>query len=132
MIGVDTNVLVRYLAQDDATQSPIASRIIDALTADAPGYISMVVLVETVWVLSRTYRMPRARIAEIVETLLRARELVVEAVETAYLALATYQTTTADFSDALIAHAARLAGCSETVTFDKAAAATAGMRLLAA
>jgi predicted nucleic-acid-binding protein len=132
VIGVDTNVLVRYLAQDDATQSPIASRIIDALTADAPGYISMVVLVETVWVLSRTYRMPRARIAEIVETLLRARELVVEAVETAYLALATYQTTTADFSDALIAHAARLAGCSETVTFDKAAAATAGMRLLAA
>jgi len=132
VIGVDTNVLVRYLAQDDATQSPIASRIIDALTADAPGYISMVVLVETVWVPSRTYRMPRARIAEIVETLLRARELVVEAVEAAYLALATYQTTTADFSDALIAHAARLAGCSETVTFDKAAAATAGMRLLAA
>jgi predicted nucleic-acid-binding protein len=132
VIGIDTNVLVRYLAQDDAAQSPIASRMIDALTADTPGFIPVVVLVETVWVLSGAYRMPRARIAEIVETLLRARELVVEAAETAYLALATYQKTTADFSDALIAHAARLAGCGETVTFDKAAAATPGMRLLAA
>lgn len=129
MIGIDTNVLIRYLAQDDDTQSPIASRIIDGLTADAPGYISIVVLVEAVWVLSRSYKASRERVAGTIELLLRARELVVEGAEAAYLALGTYQSSNADFADALIAHSARLAGCGETLTFDKAAAASAGMRL---
>jgi predicted nucleic-acid-binding protein len=130
MIGIDTTVLVRYLAQDDRTQSPIASRLIDRLTPEAPGFISVVVLAETVWVLSRAYKASRERIAEIVERLLRSRDLMVENAESAYLALATYQATSADFADALIAHAARLAGCAETVTFDKSAAEYAGMRLL--
>lgn len=132
MIGIDTNVLVRYLAQDDDAQSPIASRLIDGLTAEAQAHIPIVVLVETVWVLSRAYKSSRAQIAATIETLLRARELVVENAEIAYLALATYQTTNADFADALIAHGARRAGCAETVTFDKAAAANTGMRLLSA
>ena len=132
MIGIDTNVLVRYLAQDDDVQSLVASRVIDALTVEAQAHIPIVVLVETVWVLSRAYRSSRAQIAATIETLLRARELVVENAEIAYLALATYQATNADFADALIAHGARRAGCTETVTFDKAAAASTGMRLLSA
>ena len=132
MIGIDTNVLVRYLAQDDDTQSPVASRIIDGFSGDAPGFVSIVVLVETVWVLSRAYKATREQIAETVELLLRARELVVESAEAAYLALATYQASNADFADALIAHGAKLAGCSETLTFDRAAAASTGMRLLGA
>lgn len=130
MIGVDTNILVRYLAQDDEVQSPAASRIIDGFTPDAPGFISQVVLVETVWVLTRAYRMSRQAIADTVETLLRAREIVVERTDAGYLALATYRATKADFSDALIAHAGRLTGCSETLTFDKGAAADADMRLV--
>lgn len=132
MIGIDTNVLVRYLAQDDDTQSPVASRIIDGFSADAPGFVSIVVLVETVWVLSKAYKASREQVAETVELLLRARELVVEGAEAAYLALATYQASNADFADALIAHGAKLAGCSETLTFDRAAAASTGMRLLGA
>ncbi|MGH6620796.1 MAG: PIN domain-containing protein [Alphaproteobacteria bacterium] len=132
MIGIDTNVLVRYLAQDDDTRSPIASQIVDGLTADAPGFVSIVVLVETVWVLSRAYKATREQVAETVELLLRARELVVEGAEAAYLALATYQSTNADFADALIAHGAKLAGCSETLTFDRAATAGTGMRMLGA
>lgn len=130
MIGVDTNLLVRYLAQDDAAQSPVASHIIDGFTPDAPGYISQVVLVETVWVLTRTYKMSRETIADIIESLLRAREIVVDRADAGYLALATYRATRADFSDALIAHGGRLAGCSETLTFDKPAASHAGMRLV--
>lgn len=130
MIGVDTNVLVRYFAQDDGVQSPIASRFIEALTPDEPGYVSAVVLAELSWVLSRVYRSPREIIARTVETLLRARELVVENAEAAYHALATYQTTKVEFADALIAHSDRLAGCAETVTFDRAASAGGGMRLL--
>ena len=132
MIGVDTNVLVRYLAQDDAVQSPVASHIIDGFTLDEPGYISQVVLVETVWVLTKTYKMSREAVGAIVESLLRAREIVVDRADVGYLALATYRATKADFSDALIAHGGRLAGCSETLTFDKPAASHAGLRLVAA
>lgn len=131
MIGIDTNLLVRYLAQNDAVQSPVASHIIDGFTPEEPGYISQVVLVETVWVLTRAYKMPRKAIADIIESLLRAREIVVDRADAGYLALATYRATKADFSDALIAHGGRLAGCSETLTFDKPAASHAGLRLVA-
>ena len=130
MIGIDTNILVRYLAQDDEAQSPVASRIIDGFTPEAPGFISQVVLVETVWVLGRSYKMAREAIADTVETLLRARDLVIEGAEVGYLALATYRQTKADFSDAIIAHGGKLAGCMETLTFDKRAANDTGMRFL--
>ncbi|WP_449043493.1 PIN domain-containing protein [Paracoccus versutus] len=130
MIGIDTNVLVRYLAQDDAVQSPLATEIVERFTPEAPGYISQVVLVETIWVLTRAYRMTREAIADAVEVLLRSRELIVERSEAGYLALATYRATKADFADALIAHGGRLEGCIETVTFDRGAASHAGMRLL--
>lgn len=132
MIGVDTNVLVRYLAQDDEMQSPVASKIIDGFTPEVPGFISQVALVETVWVLTRSYKMTRDAVADTIEALLRARELVVEGAEAGYLALATYRATKADFSDALIAHGGRLSGCEETVTFDKGAASAVGMRLIGA
>ncbi len=130
MIGIDTNILVRYLAQDDEVQSPVASSIIDGFTPDAPGFISQVVLVETVWVLGRSYKMAREAIADTVEALLCARDLVIEGAEVGYLALATYRQTRADFSDAIIAHGGKLAGCLETLTFDKGAASDTGMRLL--
>ncbi|MDK8873393.1 MULTISPECIES: PIN domain-containing protein [Paracoccus] len=129
MIGIDTNVLVRYLAQDDAAQAAIATEIVEGFTPEEPGFVSQVVLVETVWVLTRAYRMTREAIADAVEVLLRSRELIVEHTEAGYLALATYRATKADFADALIAHGGRLAGCSETVTFDRGAASHAGMRL---
>jgi len=78
MIGIDTNVLVRYLAQDDPIQSPIATQLIDGLTRENPGYIAQIVLIETVWVLTRTYKMTRSAVADAVESLLCARELIVE------------------------------------------------------
>ncbi|GCA51879.1 hypothetical protein KGO5_04338 [Sinorhizobium sp. KGO-5] len=74
--------------------------------------------------------MPREAVARVIETLLRAREIVVDRADAGYLALATYRTTKADFSDALIAHGGRLAGCAETLTFDKPAADHAGVRLV--
>jgi len=100
VIGLDTNVLVRYLANDHRTQSPIASRIINDLTPESPGFISRTALMETVWVLARSYKMPRAAIAEVLDTLLHAGELVVEDAELSHLALATYRATKADFADA--------------------------------
>jgi predicted nucleic-acid-binding protein len=130
MIGLDTNVLVRYLMQDDPEQAALAARVIDALTPEEPGYIPLVVLAETVWVLTRHYKVPRERIADALELLLHARELVVEGAETARAALRIYRDTRVEFADSLIAQSARAAGCSEILTFDERAAAAVGMRLL--
>ncbi len=130
MIGLDTNVLVRYLAQDDPAQSAAASRLLEGFTAEAPGFISTVTLVETAWVLARAYKTPRQDISAVIEKLLRARELVVEQSETHYLALGTYQATPTDYADAVIAQAGKRAGCDDTVTFDRRAAKGAKMRLL--
>lgn len=132
MIGLDTNVLVRYLTQDEPVQAAAATRVIEGFTAEAPGFISTVTLVETGWVLARAYKRPRAEIAAIVGDLLRSRELVVEDAEIHYLALGLYRRRPIDFSDAVIVCAGRRAGCNETVTFDRAAAAGLEMRLLEA
>ena len=131
MIGLDTNIVVRFLTQDDAAQSPIATRVMSRLTRGNPGFIGAVVLAEITWVLSRAYRISREDIARAVEGLLRSAELIVENSEAAYRALAVYRASTnVDFADALIAQAAALAGAAETVTFDHRAAAEGGMRLL--
>ncbi len=130
MIGLDTNVLVRYLAQDEPTQSAAATQLIEGFTQAAPGFISTVTLVETAWVLARAYKTPRPQIGAVIEGLLRAHELIIEQSETHYLALGIYRTTTADYSDAVIAQASRGAGCDETVTFDRRAAKGGQMRLL--
>jgi predicted nucleic-acid-binding protein len=130
VIGLDTNVLIRYLAQDEPAQSAAATQLLEGFTAEAPGFISTVTLVETARVLARAYGTPQPDIAAIIERLLRTQELVVEQSETHYLALGTYQSTTADYADAVIAQTGKRAGCDETVTFDHRAAKGAKMRLL--
>lgn len=131
MIGLDTNVVVRFLAQDDPAQSPVATRLISRLTRERPGFISAVVLAEISWVLSRAYKSPREDIAKALEGLLRSAELIIENAEAAYRALSAYQASpSAEFADALIAETAALAGASETVTFDRTAGSDLGMRLL--
>ena len=130
MIGLDTNVLVRYIAQDEPTQAALAGRLIESFTADVPGFVSTVTLVETVWVLARAYRTAKAEILQIVEGLLRARELVIEDAETHYLALNLFEATTVDYADAVIAQSGRRAGCEYTATFDRRAASGSAMRLL--
>jgi predicted nucleic-acid-binding protein len=130
VIGLDTHVLVRYLAQDDQAQAALATRMIEEFTADSPGFVSTVSMVETVWVLAKAYGKSRTDVAVIIEGLLRARDLVIEEAETHYLALGIYQTQSIDYADAVIAQAGRRAGCSETVTFDRRAAASGQMKLL--
>jgi predicted nucleic-acid-binding protein len=129
VIGLDTNVLVRYIAQDDPDQAAVATHLIERFSAEQPGFISTVTMVETVWVLTRAYKVPKASIIDIVEGLLRARDLIVEGAEVHYLALGVFQSSPADYADAVIAQSGRQAGCEETVTFDRAAA-NGLMRLL--
>jgi predicted nucleic-acid-binding protein len=130
MIGLDTNVLVRYLAQDDAVQSSKASVLVESLTADDPGYVTQVALIEVVWVLSSLYAAERGDTSKIVETILRTRELVVESSETVWKALRLFSSSKADFADCLIERACHDAKCEYTATFDAKAAKTAGLRLI--
>jgi len=130
VIGLDTNVLVRYLMQDDEVQSPIATRLVETLTAERPGFVTLVATVETVWVLSRAYRLNREQIGEALEALLRSREIVVDEGADVLRALRVFQDGSADFADCLIERLANRAGCDHTVTFDGRAAKTAGMTLL--
>jgi|TARA_R110001606_G_scaffold50742_4_gene126947 predicted nucleic-acid-binding protein len=131
LIGIDTNVVVRFLVQDDDEQSPAATRLMESLSADNPGFISAVVLAEISWVLARAYKSSREDIANAVEGLLRSQELILENAEAAYRALAVYRGSNAvDFADTFIAQTAALAGAQETVTFDRKASSEAGMKLL--
>lgn len=131
MIGLDTNVVVRYLTQDDPKQSQIVTRLMEkTLSSDEPGFISLVVLAEVVWVLTSLYSVDRAGVSEIVSGLLTTEQLRVENAELVWQAKRRYEASKADFSDALIAECAVAAGCKRAVTFDRSAAATSGFDLL--
>ncbi len=129
MIGLDTNVVVRYLVQDEPDQSATASMVIDALTEKDPGFLSLVTVVELYWVLRRAYKLSTARCAELIEGLLDARELRVGQDSIVRAAL-TASRGGLDFPDAVIAELGRVAGCEHTVTFDQRAAQSDEMRLL--
>ena len=128
MIGLDTNVLVRYATQDDPQQSAIAERIIDSLTPQNPGFVSQIALVESVWVLRRLFDANDESIDRFVTHLLDARELVIENPDGARQALAATRGGP-EFTDAVLAQASLAAGCDYTVTFDRRAAAVVGMQL---
>ena len=130
MIGLDTNVLVRYFAQDDPVQAKKAGALIESLTPERPGYVSQVALMEVIWVLGRAYRVERVEIARVIETLLRTKEVVVEAADTVWKALRLYVNSAADFADCLIERACHEAQCEFTATFDTKAAKATGMRLI--
>ena len=131
MIGLDTNVIIRYLAQDDARQAAVATRLIEgSLSAETRGFISIVTLAEVVWVMASNYRAARTAIADIVEGLLTAPQLMVEKADVMWRALRSYRTSKADFSDAVIVELGTDAGCSKTVTFDRNAAAHPGFEAL--
>jgi predicted nucleic-acid-binding protein len=130
MIGLDTNVLVRYIAQDDSKQSPKATRLIESLTVDAPGYVSIVSVVELVWVLTGCYALTRSGICEVLETLLRTKEIIVANADILWKAVRLFKEGKADFADCLIEWSANEAGCNHTTTFDRDAARHCGMQLI--
>jgi predicted nucleic-acid-binding protein len=130
MIALDTNVIVRYVAQDDAIQTPIAARFIESLSPERPGFISIIALIETTWVLRSFYDASRQHIQKVVEALLRTRGLRIERSDLVWTALKGYSQGTADFADYLIDRFGDDSGCEYTATFDKDAVASSGMKLL--
>ena len=130
MIGLDTNVLVRYIAQDDPRQAAQAIRLIEEECRESqPGFIAAVVLAELVWVLESCYGTAKTEIIAVLQRVLRTRQFVVQDAETIWKAVRLFETSPADFADCLIERFGAVYGCEHTATFDKAAA-KAGMRLV--
>jgi predicted nucleic-acid-binding protein len=130
VIGLDTNVLVRYIAQDDVIQSALAVKLIEKQCSPSrPGFIGLVTLVELIWVSESCYGATKKNIVDIVRRLLSARQLLVQDTETVWKALRLFEAGQADFADCLVERMANAAGCKSTVTLDKMAA-KAGMTLL--
>ena len=123
MIGLDTNVLVRYIVQDHPAQAQAAARLIEGrCTAESPGFVGIPVLLELVWVLAGAYRYEKPIVASVVRQILRTAEFLVEDRDTAWSALREFETSGADFADCLIAHRNHARGCARTFTFDRGAA----------
>jgi predicted nucleic-acid-binding protein len=131
VIGLDTNVIVRYLAQDDPRQSAAAARFIErSLSPENPGLITGVTLCEVVWVLAECYGADRARIRAVIEGLLSSKQLVVDEADVVWKALRAWAASAVDFSDALIGQIVTARGGGKTITFDKAAAKLPGFELV--
>lgn len=120
MIGLDTNVLVRYLTRDDPAQYAKAAALIEAgVERDERFVVSTAVLCELVWVLESVYRYARSEIAGVLERILATAQFEIERQDDARHALDDFRRTKADFSDALIGRVHRSLGARETVTFDR-------------
>jgi len=122
MIGLDTNVIVRYIVQDEPKQAKKASNLIDRLTIEEPGYISFLVLCELVWVLQRAYGYEKSVIVQVIQQVLSTAELQVQQPEIVWAALRDFRVCPAGFTDYMIVHMNQSAGCSQTLTFDRKAA----------
>lgn len=131
MIGLDTNVVVRYIVQDDAVQSKKATILLESLTDDHQGFIPLVSIVELVWVLQSCYAADRKEIGNVLDLLLQMKSIVIEQFEIVSKALRLFSGNNADFADCLVERSAFSAGCDYTATFDKKASKTTGMKLLA-
>ncbi len=130
MIGLDTNVLVRYIMQDDPKQSTKATALIEQLSPDNPGFITLVSVVELYWVLTSSYGLTAQQVKQALVVLLRAKQIIVDRADQVLRALRVFDDGKADFADCLIERTAAAAGCEQTMTFDVGAAKHAGMTLI--
>ena len=130
MIGIDTNVLVRYIVQDDASQARSATHFVErTLSVAAPGFVNNIALCELVWVLEAGYGYAREQIAETLQRLFEIDRLRLESPELNWRVLDAYRTGI-DFSAALIALINAASGCDHTISFDRRAARFEKIRLL--
>jgi predicted nucleic-acid-binding protein len=131
MIGLDTNILVRFLVADDKQQADLARRLVrERCTVEEPGFINLPVLCELVWTLDRTYGFDQKDIADAIDSILRSSTLKVESQQNVTAALHRFRREGADFPDALIAEVNRAHGCEVTATFDRKAARLDGFLLV--
>jgi len=122
VIGIDTNILIRYLTQDDPVQSAKATELMERrLTERNRGFVTVVTVAETVCVLDSVYGLTNVELANTVERILQAEALLVQNEQEVFAAAATLKSGIGTFSDALIGELGRWAGCRVTLTFDRRA-----------
>jgi predicted nucleic-acid-binding protein len=127
VIALDTNILLRYVLQDDEQQSPVATALIEEqLSADAPGFVSLVVVCELVWALRRSYGLPKERIAEFMRAVVNSVQIAAEHRHVILTALGAR----GDLADAIIHALGAHHGCTHTLTFDRKFARIDGVELL--
>jgi predicted nucleic-acid-binding protein len=117
VLGVDSNILVRFFTRDEEQQFSMASRVFEQ-AADRSLYLSVIVLVELNWTLRRVYKRPAKQVLQTLENLVETRQCVVEDRDNVARAINLARATRADFSDALIALRNETDGCERTITFD--------------
>lgn len=123
MKGIDTNVLVRYIVQDDAEQSASATHFLEKeCTLTSPAFISGIVLCELVWVLEIAYEYSRQEIVSVLECILKVRQFHLHEPDILWQTLKGYAQGRADFADHYIMRLNHHFGCTTTLTFDKKAA----------
>jgi len=127
MIGVDTNILLRHVLQDDPVQSASASRFLATREADDPAFVSTGVLLEFIWTLRSRYRFAQSDVSQVVSSLLQSHDVVVQEAAGVRRALWDARDENADIADAIFAHTAIDAGCDGVVTFDRRAQRLPGM-----
>ena len=132
MIALDTNVLVRYLVRDHPAQAEAARKLVASLTPDSPGFIGREVVVELVWVLTRSYGTPREQIGTVLLGLLGSESILIESGNDVGRAALGYARGVADFADLMVVAAARREGATPLYTFDQRAAGVDGVELLLA
>jgi predicted nucleic-acid-binding protein len=131
MYGLDTNILVRYLTRDDPLQFRIATEIIEQrLTPNEPGFVSLVAMVETVWVLESVYEFTGPEIAAGIERMLQADALAIQNEQEVFTAAQALKSGRGAFADALIGALGEWAGCENTLTFDKKAGRLRGFEVV--
>lgn len=131
MIGLDTNVLVRYLTRDDETQFRAARRLLDQIAASGEtAHIDVIVLAELAWVLEISYGFDRPTLVSTLEHLLETIEFTIEDRDLVADALSDFAKGKAGFADYLIGARNRAAGCEVTATFDRALRRSEGFRVL--
>jgi predicted nucleic-acid-binding protein len=118
MIALDTNVLVRYLVQDDPVQCALTNQIIER---EENLFLSCIVICELVWVLDVAYHAKKKEIATVLEKILLTRQFQIEDKDDVWMALSDYSKSDADFSDCLIGRKNQTLGCEFTASFDKKA-----------
>lgn len=130
MIGLDTNILIRFLTHDDPRLTPVAIDIVEnRLTEDEPGFISLVVLAETSWVLRRIYGYRVQQIGGALRVLAQLPMIRMESEQEAFAAIDAAEKNGVDLADVLIAGLGRKAGCAVTLTFDSDASRLPGFQL---
>ena len=131
MIAIDTNVLVRFLTEDDPEQTRRVQRCFAAAKdQDESLFLNQIVLCECVWVLSYSYGFPKVALVDVLDRLLATKQFVIEDKPSVWAAVADYRSSQADFADCLIGVKNRNAGCETTVTLDQGTAKLTTFRRL--